>query len=55
MKIWTSRVPLQQLFRGAEERHLGVDDELVRRELRDEMEGSLWARGDDGAEEDIVS
>ena len=37
------------LFRGAQERHLGVDDQLVRWELCDELEGSFWAGGDHGA------
>jgi len=37
------------LFRGAEEGHLGVDDQLVRREWCDEMEGSFRAGGDHAA------
>ena len=44
-----------RLLRGAEERHLGVDDELVRREFRGEVEGSLRAGGDDVAEKNKVS
>lgn len=34
---------------------MGVDDELARRDLRCEVEGSLRASGDDGAEINIVT
>jgi len=34
---------------------LGVDDELVRGELRCEMEGSFRSGGDDGAQINIVT
>ena len=46
---------LRALFRGAEQRHLRIDDEFVRRSLHREVERSFGTGGDDGAEVDRVS